>query len=317
MNFMNSFQMNNRYFYDLNLTTMISLKGIFPPLPTSFDKNEELAPEKIAYNISRLSKFKLAGFLILGSNGELVMLNHEEKVRAYNAAREAIGDGKIMLAGTGAESTRETIRLTKAAGTSGADAVLVLNPFYYKGLMTGEVLKAHYHAVADASTVPVIIYNMPGNSGLDMTAEHLIMIADHPNIIGMKDSGGNIVKMGEILRQTKPGFQILAGSAGFLLPALAMGAIGGILALANIAPAQCIAIHESFFKGDIESARKIQHEMIPPNIAVTSKWGVPALKAAMDHLGLYGGPGRKPIQPIKPEVMEQLIDLLKKHNISF
>ena len=112
---------------------MISLKGIFPPLPTSFDKNEDLAPDKIAYNISRLSKFNLAGFLILGSNGELVMLSHEEKVKAYNAAREAIGDGKLMLAGSGAESTRETIRLTKAAATAGADAVLVLNPFYYKG----------------------------------------------------------------------------------------------------------------------------------------------------------------------------------------
>lgn len=296
---------------------MISLKGIFPPLPTSFDKNEEISPEKIAYNIGRLNKFNLAGFLILGSNGELVMLSHEEKVKAYNAAREAIGDGKLMLAGSGAESTRETIRLTKAAATAGADAVLVLNPFYYKGLMTGDVLKAHYHAVADASDIPVIIYNMPGNSGLDMTAEQLIMIADHPNIIGMKDSGGNIVKMGEILRQTRPGFQILAGSAGFLLPALAMGAIGGILALANIAPAQCIAIHEAFFKGDIETARKIQHDMIPVNIAVTSRWGVPALKAAMDHLGLYGGPGRKPLQPIKAEVKEQLTDLLKKHNISF
>lgn len=296
---------------------MISLKGIFPPLPTSFDKNEDLAPDKIAYNISRLSKFNLAGFLILGSNGELVMLSHEEKVKAYNAAREAIGDGKLMLAGSGAESTRETIRLTKAAATAGADAVLVLNPFYYKGSMTGDVLKAHYHAVAEASDIPVIIYNMPGNSGLDMTAEQLIMIADHPNIIGMKDSGGNIVKMGEILLQTKPGFQILAGSAGFLLPALAMGAIGGILALANIAPAQCIAIHEAFFKGDIEAARKIQHDMIPVNIAVTSRWGVPALKAAMDHLGLYGGPGRKPLLPIKPEVKDQLTALLKKHNISF
>ena len=295
---------------------MVSLNGVFPPLPTSFDEREELSAAKIRFNIERLSRFNLAGFLILGSNGELVMLSHEERVQAYNAAREAIPSDKLMLAGTGAESTRETIALTKAAATAGADAVLVLNPCYYKGQMTTDALKAHYHAVADASPVPVIIYNMPANTGIDMTAEQIVTISTHDNIIGMKDSGGNVVKMGDVLRQVKPGFQILAGLAGFLLPALAMGAVGGIMALANIAPAQCIAIYEAFLKGDMKTARAIQHEMIPVNSAVTARWGVPALKSAMDHLGLYGGPARSPVQPLKPEIKEQLFELLKKHNIS-
>lgn len=295
---------------------MVSLKGVFPPLPTSFDKNEELYAEKIAFNIERLSAFNLAGFLILGSNGEMVMLSHDEKVRAYNIAREAIAKDKLMLAGTGAESTRETISLTKAAAAAGADAVLVLNPCYYKGLMTTDALKTHYHAVADASPIPVIIYNMPANTGMDMAADQIVAIASHDNVIGMKDSGGNVVKMGDILRQVKPQFQILAGSAGFLLPALSMGAVGAIMALANIAPAQCIAIHEAFLKGDMETARAIQHEMIPVNTAVTARWGVPALKAAMDSLGLYGGPVRKPSLPLTPEVTKQLLDILKKHNIS-
>lgn len=295
---------------------MVSLKGVFPPLPTSFDKNEELYAEKIAFNINRLSAFNLAGFLILGSNGEMVMLSHDEKVKAYNIAREAIATDKVMLAGTGAESTRETISLTKAAATASADAALVLNPCYYKGMMTTDALKAHYHAVADASPIPVIIYNMPANTGMDMTADQIVAIAGHDNIIGMKDSGGNVVKMGDILRQVKPQFQIMAGSAGFLLPALAMGAVGAIMALANIAPAQCIAIHEAFLKGDMVTARAIQHEMIPVNTAVTARWGVPALKAAMDSLGLYGGPVRKPSLPLTPEVTKQLLDILKKHNIS-
>ena len=196
---------------------MINLKGIFPPLPTSYDENHEVSTERIAFNIKHLKKHGLAGFLILGSNGELVMLTREEKIRVYNAAREAVGSGLIMLAGTGAESTRETILLTREAAKSGADAVLVLNPSYYKGLMTTEALRAHYHEVADASLVPVLIYNMPANSGIDMTADQIIAIADHGNIIGLKDSGGNIVKMGDIIRQAKPGFQVLAGSAGFLL----------------------------------------------------------------------------------------------------
>lgn len=294
---------------------MLKLNGIFPPLPTSFDDRQELSTERMAFNIGQLKNHRLAGFLILGSNGELVMLSREEKIRVYNAAREAIGNELVMLAGTGAESTRETILLTREAANAGADAVLVLNPSYYKGLMTTEALKSHYHAVAEASHIPVLIYNMPANSGIDMTADQIIAIADHENIKGLKDSGGNIAKMGDIIRQAKPGFQVLAGSAGFLLPALTVGAVGGILALANIAPQPCIDIAEAFERGDLAAARAIQLEMIPVNAAVTARWGVPALKAAMDHLGFYGGPSRSPIQSLRPEIVAQLVDLLRKHKI--
>ena len=294
---------------------MISLKGIFPPLPTSFDAGEALAPEKIRENIRSLCRFDLAGFLILGSNGELVMLTEEEKIQAFHAAREAIPADKIMLAGTGGQSTTETIRLTREAAKAGADGVLVLNPFYYKGLMTRQALVAHYHAVAEASGIPVIIYNMPGNSGMDMDADTILAISDHPNIVGLKDSGGNVVKLGAIAGRAKPGFQVLAGSAGFLLPALAMGAVGGILALANIAPAQCLDIFNAYHKKDLDVARSLQQQMIPVNAAVTSKWGVPALKAAMDHIGLYGGPARRPILPLEEETRKPLIVLLEANAI--
>lgn len=220
---------------------MIDLHGIFPPLPTSFNKDESLSTEHIRKNIESLNHYGLSGFLILGSNGELVMLNHDEKVRAVNAAREVIPADKLLIAGTGCESTRETVILTKDAARAGADAVMVLNPFYYKGQMTQSALVSHYHTVADASAVPVIIYNMPANTGLDMAAADITAIADHPNIIGLKDSGGNLAKMAGIIHNTKKGFQVLAGSAGFLLPALSIGAVGGILALANIAPQKCLA----------------------------------------------------------------------------
>jgi len=140
-------------------------------------------------------------------------------------------------------------------------------------------------------------------------------MAAHPNIAGMKESGGNVVKMGEVLRSVRPDFQVLAGGAGFLLPALAMGAVGGILALSNIAPAQCIEIYRLFLSGDIVKARALQHKMIPVNAAVTARWGVPALKAAMDHLGLYGGPARRPLLPLKNDILEQLLKLISESEI--
>lgn len=293
----------------------INLSGIFPPLPTSFDRDENLLPEKIRYNIEMLSGYDLSGFLILGSNGEQVMLSEKERSEAVAAARKALPKDKLLLAGTGGQSTRETISLTKAAAAEGADAVLVINPFYFKGLMTHEALVKHYLDVADASPVPVIVYNMPGNTGIDMTAAMVTEMAAHPNIAGMKESGGNVVKMGEVLRSVRPGFQVLAGGAGFLLPALSMGAVGGILALSNIAPAQCIEIYRLFLAGDTVNARILQHKMIPVNAAVTARWGVPALKAAMDHLGLYGGPARRPLLPLKNDIMEQLMKLISESDI--
>ena len=294
---------------------MIKLNGIFPPLPTSFDSNEDLALNKMGENIRKLSYFELAGFLVLGSNGELVNLSEKEKIEVYEHTRKYIPPDKIMLAGTGAQSTRETIILTKAAASCGADAVLVLNPSYYKGLMTTEALTAHYYAVAEASPVPVIIYNMPANSGLDMDADTIVRISGHDNIIGLKDSGGNIVKMGDIRSKVKPDFQILAGSASFLLPALSIGAIGGILALANIAPEKCINIFKSFSYGNINEAREAQLSVIELNSAITGKWGVPALKASMDYLGLYGGLARRPVLPLKPDIRERLFKMLEENGL--
>lgn len=293
----------------------ISLQGIFPPLPTSFDDQQELYPDMIRSNIARLSQFPLSGFLILGSNGELVMLSEKEKVAAYQAARKAIPNDRLMIAGTGGQSTRETILLTHEAAKAGADAALVLHPFYYKGLMDTKALVAFYHKVADVAEIPVIIYNMPANSGMDMTASAILEIAKHPNIIGLKDSGGNLAKMGQIIHQAGDDFQVLAGSAGFLLPALTMGAIGGILALANIAPAQCCDIFELFRQGKIAEAKVLQNSMVAPNTAVTRQWGVPALKQAMDQLGLYGGPSRHPIQPLDQTTIENVTNILTKANI--
>ncbi|MDA3890739.1 MAG: dihydrodipicolinate synthase family protein, partial [Salinivirgaceae bacterium] len=203
-----------------------------------------------------------------------------------------------------------------AAADAGADAVLVLNPFYYKGLMTTDALIAHYHDIADACPIPVIIYNMPANSGMDMNADQILAIANHPNIVGLKDSGGNITKIADIIGRSKPKFQVLAGSAGFLLSAFTVGAVGGILALANIAPQECLNIHQYFEDKNFDKARELQAAMIPVNTAVTAKWGVSALKAAMDSIGLYGGMARKPVQAIGEDAKAQLLKLLKQNEIT-
>lgn len=291
---------------------MLNLKGLYPPLPTSFDDHEELNVSAIRENIDKLCKYDLSGILVLGSNGELVMLSKEEKRKVYEIARQSIPKDKIMIAGTGAQSTRETTELTQIAADCGADAVLVLSPSYYKGQMNREALVKFYHDIAEQSAVPVIIYNMPANSGLDMDADTINKAAEHDNVIGLKDSGGNLVKMAAIINSAKPGFQVLAGSASFLLPALSIGAVGGILALANIAPDLCLDIYKSFVQGNMDNARKVQLQAVELNTAVTRRWGVPALKAAMDHLGLYGGPVRKPLLPVNDEVKKELIPIINK-----
>jgi len=296
--------------------TSLDLRGIFPPLPTSFDRDENLQTEKIRFNIESLSQYDLAGFLILGSNGEQGMLSETEKIKAIAAAREAVPQGRILLAGTGCQSTRETIALTKSAAAEGAHAVLVINPSYYRGNMNQDELVRHYFDVADASPVPVLVYNMPANTGIDMTPKMIIAMAEHPNIIGLKESGGNVVKMGEVLGAVKPGFQVLAGGAGFLLPALSTGAVGGILASANIAPGHCIDIFRAFAAGEMNRAKELQHSIIPLNSAVTARWGVPALKAAMDHIGLYGGHVRRPLLPLPEPLKKQLLELMESDKVN-
>jgi len=243
------------------------------------------------------------------------MLDQKEKLAVIHAAREAIEPGKLMFAGTGCESVRETIVVTREAARAGADAAVVLNPFYFKAQLDHQALKKHFWTVADASTIPVIIYNMPQNTGLDMTAETILEIAGHPNIIGLKDSGGNLEKTDAIIRQAKPGFRTLAGSAGFLLPALKLGAAGGVLALANIAPKLCLKILQLYTEGNLEEAEILQKQIIALNAAVTRQWGVPALKEAMDHLGLYGGPARLPLMKATPQIKENLMQLLKENNV--
>jgi 4-hydroxy-2-oxoglutarate aldolase len=273
----------------------ISLQGAFPPLPTPFDAKGDVAIEALVENITRLNEYDLSGYVVLGSNGEAVYMAQEEKAEVWHAAREAIGKKKLMIAGAGCESTRQTISLTLIAAEAGADAVLLVTPHYYGGLMTPDRLVKHYQTVADEVPIPVLIYTVPKFTHVDMNGETIARAASHPNIVGIKDTSGNIAKMANTVRLAQPEFQVLAGSASFILPGLSVGAVGGIMALANIAPQQCIDLYQAFKAGKMDKAAELQRWAIPVNAAVTARFGIPGLKAAMDMLDYFGGHVRSPL----------------------
>lgn len=287
-----------------------SLAGVLPPVPTPLGPHGEVNHRALAENLERWNTYRLSGYVILGSNGETVYLTHDEKLALLATARKAIPPDKWMIAGTGCESTGATIRLTRQAAERGADAALVITPHFYGGKMTAGALTAHYFAVADASSIPVLIYNVPKFTHIDLDSQTVARMAEHPNIIGIKDSGGNISKISDVVRMTGENFQILAGSGGFFFPALAVGAVGGIMAVANIAPQQALDLYHLFRKGLINEAAELQRQMIPLNEAVTSRFGVAGLKAALDILGYSGGPVRPPLLNLNGSDREMLRTIL-------
>ncbi|MCL4459852.1 MAG: dihydrodipicolinate synthase family protein [Chloroflexi bacterium] len=287
-----------------------SLAGIFPPIPTPFE-GDGIAHQHLAQNLERWNRTPLAGFVVLGSNGEYVYLTEQEKEAVIATARQHIPADKLLIAGTGAESTLAAIRLTMRAAEMGADAVLVVTPHYFKAQITTKALWEHYRAIADRSPRPVIVYDVPAFTGIDLTSEQILTLAQHPNIKGIKVSSPNIVKIGEVLRSCPLHFVVLAGSQSLLYPALCLGAIGGILALANIAPHACVQILRLFQSGQHEEARALHLRMLPLNRAVTAKYGVAGLKVALDLLGYFGGEPRLPLQPLTSEQKEEIKELLK------
>ncbi|MBN1687392.1 MAG: dihydrodipicolinate synthase family protein [Spirochaetales bacterium] len=284
--------------------------GVYTPIVTPFDKNEALDLDKMKHNLKLWAESELTGLLVLGSNGEFPYISTEEKIKLTEFVRKHWDNDRKLLAGSGCHSTAETIELTKAVAAVGADAVLVLPPFYYKGQMTDEVLYAHFERVADSSPVPVLLYNMPANTGINLSSSLVSRLSAHENIVGEKDSSGNIVQIAETVRSTPAGFSVLAGSAGFMLPSLSVGAAGAVVALGNVMPDRCCELYKLFREGRLEEATRLQHQLLEINHAVTAGMGVPALKAAMDMLGFQGGFVRKPLQQLPDDKTARLKDVL-------
>ncbi|XP_069679289.1 4-hydroxy-2-oxoglutarate aldolase, mitochondrial-like [Periplaneta americana] len=277
----------------------VDLSGVFPPIPTPFNKDESIAYDKLAANFHKWEQVPFQGYVVQGSNGEYPLLTTQERVEMVKQVRSLISPSKLLIAGSACESTRETVKLTNDMAAAGANAVMVVNPSYFKSSMTTEALVRHYTAVADQSSIPVIIYNMPANTGIDLNADLISRLAAHPNIIGVKDSGGDITKMARVVSLTRQHkFQVLAGSTGFLLPALLIGCCGGINGLANILGQEVCNIYKLFKESKLQEAVELHLRLVTPNALVTRELSVPGMKEAMDMMGLYGGPCRQPLQPL-------------------
>ncbi len=289
---------------------MFKLSGVFPPVPTAFDEAGNLALDQYQRNIRKLCDAGVHGVVLLGSNGEYPFLSEAEKRQVIDAGLEALPKGKLGLVGTGCESTRATVELTAYAAQRGADAVLVVHPCYYKPLMSKPALAAHYRTVADASPVPVLLYSVPKFTGFDLPVDLVAELSAHPNIVGIKDSAGNVIQLHEILLKARPDWNVLVGTGSAFMAALSVGVTGGVLALADVAPRECVELFELCKAGKWEEARALQSRLLPVNQAVGGSLGIPGVKAAMEMLGYYGGPPRQPLLPLGEKERSSLRTLL-------
>jgi len=273
----------------------MNLHGIFPPLTTPFAADGAIAPAKLRENIARYNRLGLAGYVLNGSTGESVLLRWEEIYRLWEAAKESAAQGKVLIAGTGAESTAETIEHTNRAASLGFDAALVRTPHFYKPQMKLEALSEFYLRVADAARIPVLVYSVPIFTNLQVDSHLIARVAQHPNIVGMKDSSGDVEGVRKIIAAAPKGFQTLVGSASTLFESLEVGACGAILALANAFPELCVEVYEASNSGDSKGAHSLAQQLLAPAKILGPQYGIPGLKYALDRLGYYGGPPRPPL----------------------
>jgi 4-hydroxy-2-oxoglutarate aldolase len=264
----------------------MKLQGIFPPITTPFDYEGNLYTAKIQHNVEKWNRTTLSGYVVMGSTGESVMLTEAEKYTVWELVAKHAAAEKLLIAGTGVESVRETVSLTNRAAEMGYKAAMVRTPHYYKNLINrGDAQMLYYRSVADRAKIPLIIYNWPQTTGVDIPAEAVAALSEHPNIIAIKESSGNLEKVMQMIREVKHGFQVLVGSAPTLWPSLLMGACGAILAYANASPYSTIAIWEAFRTRDEAAGMDWQNRIGRPSALVTARYGIPGLKYAMDLTG--------------------------------
>ena len=284
------------------------------PTTTPFDPvTGEVDPVALRRNVEKWAPTGIRGLVIGGSTGEAVFLDERERDLSWDVVRRSVPDDLLLVAGTGAESLRTTLRLTRMAAGRGFHAVLVQPPAFYKGAMTPAVVRDHYLAVADDAPVPVIVYQVPTRfSTLDFPAGLVAELSAHQNIIGIKDSRGKLAAVAELVTQTTHGFQVLVGSGSLLYAALEIGAVGGILGVANLAPRACARIRSLFLAGDTAAAGRMQERVGPLHNAVVGGMGVAGVKYALDLLGYRGGAPRPPLKPLPASRREEVAEHLAR-----
>jgi len=288
----------------------VNFSGVFAALTTPFANDGPVSLADLKHNVQRYNQTDLAGYVALGSTGEAVLLTRAEMDGILATVKESAAKVKKLLAGAGAESTAETIERTKRAAEFGYDAVLVKTPYYYKPAYKPEVLITHYRRVADESPIPVMLYSIPQFTGIALESAEVAALAEHPNIIGIKDSSGNVQCVAEIVAATPPKFQTLVGSAASVYPSMAIGARGAILALACALPEKCVALFELFRKGHHEKARELQSILVRASKLIVSEPGIAGVKHAMDQRGYRGGIPRPPLLPLQHEQKKRLTEFL-------
>jgi 4-hydroxy-2-oxoglutarate aldolase len=278
--------------------------GIYTPIATPFRDDGTVDERALAANVSRWMTTPLTGLVVLGSNGEAASLEDAEADRVVEIVRAGVPSSRPLIAGTGRESTRATIAATRRAAASGADAALVRTPSFFKPQMTSDAFVRHFTDVADASPVPVLLYNVTLYTGVNLLPDAVERLAVHPNIVGIKESGSDIGQIAEYVARTPDDFTVLAGSATTLMHALCAGCDGAILALASLVPADCVSMVTLVREKRLDEATALQRRLMPLARSVGTTYGVPGLKAALELKGYAGGPPRPPLRPVSSEVVD-------------
>ncbi len=292
------------------------LRGIVGPVVTTFDEQGEVDHGAFADNIRAHVAAGLEGIVVTGSTGEAALLDENERMALLTTARKVVPQDRLLFAGTGTESTRTTLRYTRLAADRGVNAVLVVAPHYYANVMSFEALDRHYRTVADESPVPVVLYNIPKYMHFSLAPALVQELAHHENVAGIKDSSGNLELLSSYINAASEHFAVLTGHASTLKEALSMGAKGGILAASLFAPEITIDLYRSMGRGDAASAQALQERLAPLNAKIVGELGIAGVKAALDLVGLRGGPLRSPLLPLAPAVRAQVAELLRNAEVS-
>jgi len=288
----------------------LDLAGILPPVATPF-VDDEVDLAALRANCERWMATGLRGILLLGTNGEAPLIRDDEAVRLVAAAREVVPEDRVLLVGTGRQATRDVIALSRSVAREGADAVLVLTPSVYRNQLTPAALIAHYHAIADGSPVPVLLYNMPQATGVTLTPAIVQELASHPNITGIKESSGDVAVVGELVARVPRDFPVVVGAAASLYASLMVGATGAIVAIANVVPDLVVRLFDLARAGRHDEALALQRTLAPLAAAVTTGYGVPGLKVAMALAGYRPGQPRRPLVPLDEDASRKIRGLFE------
>lgn len=292
--------------------TAQDLRGVLLPFPTPFDEESALSETSLRSNIRGWDKTGVTGYVALGSTGERVHLSEREFMAAIETARAEASEPLTFIVGAGQQSTRTTVGEVQRVAEAGADAVLLITPHFYRAEMTQPVLIKHYLAVADASPVPVVLYSVPQLTNVTIQPETVARLSEHENIVGVKDSSGDVLALAEMVRMVPEDFAVLTGNGSALYPALCVGARGGILAVGCIAPQLAVEVYEAFLAGEHERARLAQQRLTRVTRGVLGRYGISGLKAALDMLGYVGGHVRAPLQDATREARREIEKVLQE-----